>query len=1267
MQQEGGSKEDERYRLVVPKHAQTKELLGDTHSKHNRTNAIKTTKYSLLSFIPKNLFEQFHRFANIYFLAIVILNLIPEINAFGKYIAMAPLIFVLSVTAIKDLFEDRRRYKSDKSVNNSICHVFNREVEEYQPIAWKKVTVGVFVKLRSDESIPADLLLLNTSDTNSICHIETANLDGETNLKQREVVKGLNMENARFSPGQFVYKLKCEVPNNHIHRFHGTLISDDGREIAVGKNNLLLRGCIIRNTDWVEGMVVYAGHDTKALMNNSGPRYKRSKVERDLNMDVVACVIILFILCFLGGVGCGSWTSRNDFFNRHFTPGSDSSGEPFLRGPLMEGFIRFWTFVIILQVLIPISLYVSMEVVKLFQVYFISNDLELYYAEMDQPILCRALNINEDLGQIKYVFSDKTGTLTENKMVFKRCTIGGRNFSHKDKLGLDAVDAKPLSSAADQMYHQISDESKGDEIYWDKELAKVIDANSRAGYPCGPQSSYLKEFFILLAICNTVVVTRKPLETQNGTRSRTDETDLPNSPDSNHAPLDLGEYGTLNNHLSPDYGSMRSQSGDLNEGHYNLGVSATPVKPSLQNLSKRPKSPSSLIEPAGLPNVANEEVIYEAESPDEAALVKAAHLYGYKLLSRSPDKVTLYIPGEGEVTYELLHVLPFDSSRKRMSIVVRRQDDSSIVLYCKGADSAVLPKLERGNQQFMADEVDAGEGAWAARRESRGSLVEETASHLDLYARDGLRTLCMARRDLSVGDYEEWLEQHRHAETALHDRERLLHVSAHKLECNMELLGATGIEDRLQDGVPETIARLREGGLKVWVLTGDKQETAINIAYSCRLLDNSMQKVILNAKSKNECNDQITSWLSHFQSHEVVSITSDSSSNTVSGHINPPLADGQSIGLVIDGRTLMYALEEPLNEKFLDLARRCQAVLCCRATPLQKSAVVQLVRNGLKTMTLAIGDGANDVSMIQMADVGIGISGQEGMQAVMASDFAIGRFKFLSRLLLVHGHWCYDRICKMFLYFFFKNAMFVLVLFWFQLYNGFSGSNAIDDMSLILFNLAFTAVPPVICGILDKDVPDPILSRKPALYKSGQNSELYTRKLFWLTILDALYESLVIFFAAFWVYNGSTADMRMVGVTLHQSSVIVANLFLALVTAQWTIIHHVILWGSIILSFLWYAILGALGSFLWEMYYVPYETMATMEFWSVCAISAVLALLPRAVIMVARHTIWPTEIHKAQLHSKQREDTRGGDTRRSRTTYVEQSPEIKRTGLSVSL
>ena len=245
-----------------------------------------------------------------------------------------------------------------------------------------------------------------------------------------------------------------------------------------------------------------------------------------------------------------------------------------------------------------------------------------------------------------------------------------------------------------------------------------------------------------------MVVTRKSSGTSNNSASPpTDQTDLPHNSLNKHVPVDLGEYSSWNDHLCrPDYGSTHSHSRDLSSAHGNLGVSVTPVKTALERSSKRPKCPASLMEAAVEDSTANDEIIYEAESPDEAALVKAAHLYGYKLLSRSPEKVTLHIPGEGPVTYEILQVLPFDSSRKRMSVIVRRQDDSSIVLYCKGADSAVLPKLERANQQFRADDVDAGEGSWAARSSSRGSLVEETSSHLDLYARDGLRTLCMARR-----------------------------------------------------------------------------------------------------------------------------------------------------------------------------------------------------------------------------------------------------------------------------------------------------------------------------------------------------------------------------------------------------------------------------------------------------------------------------------------------------------------------------------------
>jgi len=215
---------------------------------------------------------------------------------------------------------------------------------------------------------------------------------------------------------------------------------------------------------------------------------------------------------------------------------------------------------------------------------------------------------------------------------------------------------------------------------------------------------------------------------------------------------------------------------------------------------------------------------------------------------------------------------------------------------------------------------------------------------------------------------------------------------------------------------------------------------------------------------------------------------------------------------VIDGRTLGFALQKDLHQKFVRLARKCRSVLCCRATPLQKGEVVKLIRDQLHVMTLAIGDGANDVSMIQVADVGIGLSGQEGMQAVMSSDYAIAQFRFLRKLLLVHGHWNYARLASMVLYFFYKNAAFVFLIFWFQLLCGFSGSNMIEQMYLLLFNLTITGFPPLVNGVFDKDLRSDTLLQKPHLYKQGVEDEIYRPRSFWINIADAIYQSLIIFF-----------------------------------------------------------------------------------------------------------------------------------------------------------
>ncbi|CAH1451304.1 unnamed protein product [Lactuca virosa] len=332
----------------------------------------------------------------------------------------------------------------------------------------------------------------------------------------------------------------------------------------------------------------------------------------------------------------------------------------------------------------------------------------------------------------------------------------------------------------------------------------------------------------------------------------------------------------------------------------------------------------------------------------------------------------------------------FGSESKRMSVILGFPDNS-VKVFVKGADTTLFNVIDKS--------MDS-------------DIVKATKSHLHSYSSVGLRTLVMGIRELNSHEFNQWRSSYESATSALMGRARLLKKVAINLETNLNILGASGIEDKLQEGVPEAIESLRTAGIKVWVLTGDKQETAISIGYSSKLLTNTMTQIVINNNSTESCRKSLSDAL-------IRSRKSDSSGD-----------DSRSIALIIDGTSLVYILDTELEEQLFELASKCVVVLCCRVAPLQKVGIVMLIKKRTDDLTLAIGDGSNDVSMIQKADVGIGISGQEGRQAMMSSDFAMAQFRFLVPLLLVHGHWNYQRMGYMILYNFYRNAVFVLVLFW---------------------------------------------------------------------------------------------------------------------------------------------------------------------------------------------------------------------------------------------
>ncbi|XP_044218803.1 phospholipid-transporting ATPase VB [Thunnus albacares] len=1213
---------------------------GKQPNRHFYSNAIKTTKYTLLFFIPMNLFEQFHRLANIYFVGLAILNFVPVVSAFEPEVALIPICVILCLTALKDAWEDFRRYQSDRKLNNTPCFIYSRKDKQFVERCWKDVRVGDFVKVFCNEIVSVDLLLLHTSDPNGVCHIETANLDGETNLKQRRVVSGFCTSDPEFEPESFNSIVVCERPNNNLNHFKCYVEKPDKDKVGAGIESLLLRGCTVRNTDHAVGFVVYAGHETKTMLNNNGPRYKRSKLERKLNIDVIFCVILLLSMCLVGAVGHFLWLQALPSVPPYLVPNSNGH----LDSPSLSSFYMFFTMIILLQILIPISLYVSIELVKIGQIYFITNDIDLYDEETDSRMQCKALNITEDLGQIEYIFSDKTGTLTENKMVFRRCSIMGTEYPHKENAirltvidepdseeevifnqrprplqkgwSLDTEDTNPENT---QHHHGSRRKSKGagnaqsnvafsspleTQVIPDRKLLQQISrAESSSSSSSRKMDPYL-DFFLALAICNTVVVSMATAQRQRASG-------FPRYCQTNN-PLDtlsslVRKAGSLRHILTswqrmPKRTHTLSEDSVIEEDHFN-----PPVKMERAgDLNTDGAQTCSLHVPpqCDKPAATSDKLCYEAESPDEAALVYAAKAYGFTLLGRTHDSVTVRLPSGQNLVFEVLDTLTFDSNRKRMSVLVRHPITKEYVLYTKGADYAIMELLGTPYAEHLSG--------------NQKNMVADTQHHLDYYAKDGLRTLCFTKKVVSDKAYESWSANRQRALAAIDNREQLIMDTAVQLETNLTLLGATGVEDRLQESVPDTIMALREAGIQVWVLTGDKPETAVNIGYACRLLEEEDLVINMSCKNKLTC----TSIL-------------DCTLEEVRRYANEPRNVDMTpdISLVIDGYTLTMVLSSDLQDRFVDLAKRCRSVLCCRVTPLQKSRVVKVIREKLKVMTLAVGDGANDVNMIQAADIGIGISGQEGMQAVMASDFAISRFKHLKKLLLVHGHWCYTRLANMIIYFFYKNVAYVNLLFWYQFFCGFSATTMIDYWLMIFFNLFFTSLPPIMFGIMDKDVSAEMLLGIPELYKTGQGAGEYKFSTFWVSMLDAFYQSLVCFFIPYLAYQDSDIDVFTFGTPLNTISLFTILLHLSIEIKAWTVVHWVIMLGSVALYFivtLVYSAICVTCNPPSNPYWILQSQMADPMFYLICTISTVVALLPRYMFHVLRNSIAPSPLVQAR-------------------------------------